>query len=132
MRISSNNNNAAIGEFIEETEVQTEVLRQSRKRWQGRFLKGPILLREIAQAARLPGQALALFLAVHHQTTLTGKPIITLPAKLLLELGISRDSKARGLKALERAGLVNVLRSKGKAARIQLTKTTGGIECGQF
>ncbi len=83
-------------------------------------------MREIAAAARLPGQALALFLAIHHQTALTGKPIVTLPAKLLTELGVNRDAKARGLKALERAGLVHVSQSRGKAARIQLA-TTGGI-----
>jgi DNA-binding MarR family transcriptional regulator len=80
-------------------------------------------MREIAIAACLPGQALALFLATHHQTALTGKPIVTLPAKLLRELGVSRDAKARGLKALEQAGLVYVSRSKGKAARIELRKT---------
>jgi DNA-binding transcriptional ArsR family regulator len=56
---------------------------------------------------------------------LTSKPIVTLPAKLLSELGVSRDAKARGLKALEQAGLVHVSRSKGKAARIELRKTKG-------
>jgi DNA-binding MarR family transcriptional regulator len=80
-------------------------------------------MREIGAAARLPGQALALFLALHHQTALTGKPIVTLPAKLLTDLGVSRDAKARGLKALEQAGLVYVSRSRGKAARIELQKT---------
>ena len=113
-------------EDISEVEVQTEVLRQSKTRWGERFLKGPILMREIAVAARLPAQALALFLAVHHQTALTGKPIITLPAKLLTDLGVSRDAKARGLKALEQAGLVYVSRSRGKAARIALRKPNIG------
>jgi len=87
-------------------------------------------MREIAAAARLPGQALALFLAIHHQTDLTGKPIVNLPAKLLVDLGVSRDAKARGLKALEQAGLVHVSRSRGKAARIQPIKITGGAQCG--
>jgi DNA-binding MarR family transcriptional regulator len=89
-------------------------------------------MREIAAAARLPGQSLALFLAVHHQTALTGRPSVTLPARLLSELGISRDAKSRGLKALEGVGLVNIARSKGKAARIRLIQTTGGTKCGQF
>jgi DNA-binding transcriptional regulator YhcF (GntR family) len=40
-----------------------------------------------------------------------------------MELGVSRDAKARGLKALEQAGLVYVSRSKGKAARIELRKS---------
>ncbi len=124
--IYNNNNIAPHQEHIRETEVQTELVRQSQKRWRERFLKGPIPMREIAAAARLPGQALALFLAIHHQTALTGKPIVTLPAKLLTELGVNRNAKARGLKALERAGLVHVSRTQGKAARIQLV-TRGGI-----
>jgi DNA-binding transcriptional regulator YhcF (GntR family) len=88
-------------------------------------------MREISAAARLRGQALALFLAVHHQTALTGKPVVTLPAKLLTDLGVNRDAKARGLRALEQAGLVYVSRSKGKAARIQLNKPQGENKCGQ-
>jgi DNA-binding transcriptional ArsR family regulator len=120
--MSYNNNIESSREHIQETEVQTDLLRRSQKRWCERFLKGPILMREIAVAACLPGQALALFLAIHHRTALTSKPIVTLPAKLLMELGVSRDAKARGLKALEQAGLVYVSRSKGKAARIELRK----------
>jgi hypothetical protein len=88
-----------------------------------RFLKGPIPLKDVAAAACLPGKCLALFLAVHHQSDLTGKPIVTLPGKLLRELGISRSTKARCLNALEQAGLVGVMRSKGRAARIELNNT---------
>jgi hypothetical protein len=63
---------------------------------------------------------LAVLLAIHHQSDLTGKPSVTLPARLLADLGVSRDAKARGLKLLELAGLVIVTRSRGRAARIQL------------
>jgi hypothetical protein len=108
---------------IKETEVETDLVRQSKIRRGERFLKGPMPLRHIATAACLPGHALALFLAVHHQIALTGKPVVTLPARLLAELGISRGSKSRGLKALEQSGLITVARSKGRAARIQLRKT---------
>ena len=66
-------------EDITETEVKTGLTRQAKIRWGERFLKGPIPLRDIAAAALLPGKSLALFLVVHHQITLTGKPIITRP-----------------------------------------------------
>jgi hypothetical protein len=105
---------------IKETEVRTSLIRRSRVRRAGRFLKGPIPLRDIAVAARLTGKALALFLLVHHQTDLTGKQIVTLPSKLLSDLGISRGAKARGLALLENAGLITVTRSRGRAARIGL------------
>ena len=108
---------------IKEIEVETNLVRQSKIRRGERFLKGPIPLKDIATAACLPGQALALFLAVHHQTALTGKPVVTLPARLLAELGISRGAKSRGLQVLEKAGLVTVARSRGRAARIQLRTT---------
>jgi hypothetical protein len=112
---------------IRETEVQTGLTRRAKIRRGQRFLKGPIPLREIAAAARLTGKALALFLLVHHQTDLTGKPIVTLPSKLLSDLGISRGAKARGLTLLENTGLISVTRSRGRAARIQLKPTKGGI-----
>ena len=111
---------------IKETEVQTCFTRQLSIRRGERFLKGPIPLSDIAAAARLPGKSLALFLAVRHQTDLTSRPIITLPAGLLTQLGITRSAKARCLKSLEQAGLVEVEQAKGKAARIQLRKTKMG------
>lgn len=111
-------------DHIEQTEVQTSLVRHSKTRREGRFLKGPIPMPEIAAAACLPGKALALFLAVHHQVALTGRPSVTLPARLLAELGVSRDAKARGLKHLEHAGLVTLVRARGRAARIYLGKPT--------
>jgi DNA-binding transcriptional ArsR family regulator len=114
---------------IKETEVETDLVRQSKIRRGQRFLKGPIPLPDIATAARLPGHALALFLAVHHQTALTGKPVVTLPARLLAELGVSRGAKSRGLQVLEKAGLVTVARSRGRAAKVQLKNHhRGGIQ----
>ena len=59
---------------IKETEVETNLIRRSKIRRGERFLKGPIALPEIAAASRLPGKALAVLLAVHHQSDLTGKP----------------------------------------------------------
>jgi DNA-binding MarR family transcriptional regulator len=123
MSIYTNRYSTSNQDDIKETEVETNLVRQSRIRRGERFLKGPIPMREIAAAACLPGHALALFLAVHHQTALTGKPVVTLPGRLLADLGISRGAKSRGLKVLEKAGLVTVARSRGRAARVQLRTT---------
>jgi hypothetical protein len=71
-------------------------------------------------AARLPGQALAVFLAVHHRVALTGNASVTLPKNLLSDLGVTRDAKARALHALEQAALVAVERNSGKTARVRL------------
>ena len=119
-------------EDINETEVKTGLSRQAKIRRGERFLKGPIPFRDIATAARLPGKSLAIFVAVHHQIALSGKPIITLPASLLAGLGCSRGAKSRGLKALEQSGLITVTRPKGRTAQIQLVNhqpNKGGRTC---
>jgi hypothetical protein len=71
---------------IKETEVKTGLTKQARIRRGERFLKGPIL----RQRPRLPSRSLALFLAVHHQDAPTGNPTVTVPARPLGDLGISR------------------------------------------
>jgi hypothetical protein len=106
---------------VEEIEV-TPVLPRRRVR----FLKGPIGWTPLATAARLPGRALAVFLAVHHRTALTGNATVTLPSGLLSGLGVGRDAKSRALHALEKAGLVSVERGNGRAARVTLKQTNGG------
>jgi hypothetical protein len=129
MSIYTNRYSTSNQDDIKETEVETDLVRQSKTRRGERFLKGPIPLKDIATAACLPGHALALFLAVHHQAALTGKPVVTLPARLLADLGISRGAKSRGLQVLEKVGLVTVARSRGRAARVQLKNHhRGGIQ----
>jgi hypothetical protein len=116
----SSNMESPIDVRIREVEIETAVLRRFMARHSGRFLKGPIPMGEIGLAARLPGRALALLLAVHHQTALTGKALVTLPRSLLVMLGIGKDAKARALRELEQAGLVTVERATGRAARVRL------------
>src|SRR5271154_3990868 len=84
-----------------------------------RFLKGPIPWEGLCTAAKMPGQALAVFLAIHHRTAITGADTVTLSKHLLAELGVSRDAKARALHALEEGSLVKVVRVKGQPARIK-------------
>jgi DNA-binding MarR family transcriptional regulator len=105
-------------------EVPTTALRNYQQRIQGRFLKGPIPLPDIAEAAKLPGQALGVYLAIHHRAALTRSDSVTLPKELLEQFGVSRDSKARSLRALEMASLIAVERGKGRTARITLRSST--------
>jgi hypothetical protein len=106
--------------MIIEHEVETDWSRSRRARIEGRFLKGPIPFTHLAVAAGLPGHALTVLLAVYHQTALTRKDWVTLPKGLMSELGVSRDSKARALHALQEALLVSVERCKGRTARVML------------
>jgi hypothetical protein len=84
------------------------------------FLKGPILLRQLAAASQLSGRALALLLLVHYRTDIEGKSWITLPGHLLASWGIDRDANRRALRQLEGAGLVRLDRRKGYRTRVHL------------
>jgi hypothetical protein len=105
-----------------EIEIGTDVSRRHRARVLGRFLKGPILLQDIGVAAKLPGQALALYLAIRHRSDLTRSAEVSIPASLLGLLGICKDSKSRGLKCLSSAGLIVVRQQRGRSARIALVR----------
>lgn len=86
----------------------------------GHFLKGPIPLEWLCTAARLPGRALHVGVLVWFRAGLTRSDTVHLPSALLAACGIDRDAKARALRALERAGLVTVRRSHGRAPDITL------------
>jgi hypothetical protein len=101
-------------------EIETAALRAARTRQAARFLKGPIPLRDITVASRLPGRALAVFLAVHHRVALTRNPVVALPKRLLAEFGVGKDAKAGALRALETAGLIRVERQAGRQPKIRL------------
>ena len=120
-----------LGGMTGEVEVEATVSRtrsHPTARPTARFLKGPVPLVSLAVAARLPGKALAVYLAIVHRRDLTHEPTVTLPSTLLREFGVDRDSKARALRALEDAGLAQVERTNGRAARITLRETDRGAK----
>ena len=101
-------------------EIPTTASRSRAVRMHGRFLKGPIPMSELWAAARLPGQALAVYLAIRHQCDLTQNATVTLPRALLEQFGIDKDAKARALKYLAGAGLVELEQRCGRSARVTL------------
>jgi len=104
-------------------EVETSALRQARRRRTGRFLRGPIPMSDIAAAARLPGKALAVYIALHHRAALTRSKAAKLPRALLADLGVDKHGKARALSQLEAAGLISVRRQTGRSPVIELRST---------
>jgi DNA-binding transcriptional ArsR family regulator len=106
-----------------EREIETAFSRRrkfSRQPHRGEFLKGPIPMAALDTAARLPGKALAVYLAIQHRAALTGGDQVTLPAARLAAMGVSKDAKSRALTALEAADLITLDRASGRAARIRL------------
>ena len=107
--------------MLDESEIETDWSRAKRARVQGRFLKGPIPFTRLCPAAKLPGRALNVFVAICHQTDLTQKEWVTLPKGLLCDLGVSRDAKSRALAHLHGAGLIEVRNARGKPSRVRLS-----------
>jgi hypothetical protein len=105
-----------------ETEVETK-WRRARRQRSSRFLKGPIPLELLQQAAQLPAKALALYLAIRHRSDLLGSAQVTLPGDYLAAWGIDRYAKRRALAVLEESGLILVTeRRPGRSTIVALTK----------
>jgi hypothetical protein len=84
-----------------------------------KFLKGPIAWSWLTKAARLPGKTLAVAIAISFLAGLTKSNTVKLGlSNLEAEMGVKRDAAARGLAALEAAGLVRVERHVGRKPRV--------------
>ena len=79
-----------------------------------RFLKGPIPLHWLQAAARLPGQACQVGLALWYLAGLGSTATVSLSNAVLTGFGVDRHAKYRALKALAGAGLITVTRSPGQ------------------
>jgi hypothetical protein len=86
-----------------------------------RFIKGPLPLGWVAAAARA-GHPLALpvLLALKHKADTVRQPWVKPPAAVLRLLGVDKDGRSRAVAALERAGLVEVRRRRGRPPLVRL------------
>lgn len=79
-----------------------------------RFLKGPIPLKWICEATRLPGQTWNVATAIWYLVGLNNSPTIKLTQTVLNQFGITRYAKYRALNELEATGLIKIDSSHGK------------------
>ena len=84
------------------------------------FLKGPIPLRWLELAARQPGKALHVAVALWHRTGMARSARVKINLSRLDALGVDRYAGSRGLKALESARLIRVDRGQGRTATVTL------------
>jgi hypothetical protein len=89
--------------------------RATRRRPREEFIRGPLPLAWMGKAARLPGQALAVALAIWFRRGIEQKDSLSLYPSALERFGVNRWSGYRALEALEGAGLVRVSRKQGRA-----------------
>ncbi len=99
-----------------------------RRAHQHRFIKGPIDLIWIASAARLPGRAVHVALAVAYLRGLNGRPEVRVTRQVSAQFGVDRHALRRALFALERAGLVRVARKAGSSPVVSIVERQPGQE----
>ena len=84
------------------------------------FIKGPLPGLWIGRAARLPGRALHVALALWHLAGLANGRRVKPTWRIWERLGLRPDAGRRGLAALERAGLVEVKRGAGRCPEVAI------------
>jgi hypothetical protein len=89
--------------------------RKARRRPRHEFIRGPLPVWWLAKAAELPGQALAVGLAVWFRRGIEKARTFPLYPSALAKFGVNRWSFYRALKALEEVGLLAVSRKRGRS-----------------
>ena len=85
-----------------------------------RFLRGPIPWDWLSGAARLPGKALQVGLAIWHLAGLKNAMTVELSRAPLESLSVTRQAAYRALKVLEDAGLIKAARRSGRKTRVTI------------
>lgn len=94
---------------------------KAREKTEGRFIRGPLPLSWWREAGKLSKSANRVGLALFYLRGLSKSDRFKLTPARLRELGIDRDCRRRGLKDLERAGLMRVVESgQGKVAVVEI------------
>ena len=107
-------------EDVQLEEVETETLRALKASRIEPYLKRHPL-RPMQEAAKLGGDALAIFLELLHRMDVSGQPVVTLPLHRLAAWGIkTRQRKSRAVRKLSQAGLVSTRQQRGRSVRINL------------
>ena len=92
------------------------------------FIKGPLPLNWMLQAAALPGKALHVGLCVWYLAGLTQSKRVRLTSKTTEAMGVSRDAKGEALKRLALAGLVGVDQRPGCAPEVTILDVTPSVQ----
>jgi hypothetical protein len=84
------------------------------------FIKGPLPMRWIVRAARLPGKAVQVGLALWFMRGMVGNEPIKLSTDLLGRFNVGRKAAYRALARLEGDGLIWAERGPGRLPRVSI------------
>ena len=91
------------------------------------FLKGPIPMAWLNEAAKLPGKAINLGIAIWWLDGMAKTKTFKLTGKALDQLDISRDAAADALKRLEGRGLIRVQRAPGQRPTVEILSVASKV-----
>ena len=91
------------------------------------FLKGPIPMAWLNEAAKLPGKALNLGIAIWWLAGMSNTTAFKLTGKALDQLDISRDAASSALKRLEAQGLIRVQRLPGQRPTVEILSFASNV-----
>lgn len=91
-----------------------------------RFLKGPIALNWLAAAAKLPGKALHVAVAIRYLEGLTKSSVVKLTSATLRIFGVERKAGYRALSKMQEAGLVSTVRRVGASPIVTIIEMEAG------
>jgi hypothetical protein len=91
------------------------------------FLKGPIPMAWLNEAAKLPGKTLNLGLAIWWLAGMAKTKTFKLTGKALDQLDISRGAAADALKRLEGRGLIRVQRAPGQRPTVEILPVASNV-----
>ncbi len=94
--------------------------RKVRRKRGEKFLRGPVPWSWLTAAAKLPSSSFRVGIALWLLKGMRYRNSVTLGNKFLDELNVDRAAKARGLSALEAAGLISIERQQGRAPVVSI------------
>ncbi|MEX1230836.1 MAG: hypothetical protein WEB58_11395 [Planctomycetaceae bacterium] len=102
---------------------------ETRQRWQEkqkreatRFLRGPVPVHWIKQAAALPGKALAVGIAIWFLCGLRKRSKLKFSRATWEQFGLSRSATYRGLEHLESTSLISIDRRRGRCPIVTINE----------
>src|SRR4030095_2538702 len=90
-----------------------------------KFLKGPIPWEWLQRAGRARGHALHVAVVLWFLAGIEKCSTVKLSNVVLAAFGVDRSTAQRGLRTLEVAGLVTVVRHRGRQPRVTLLNVVG-------
>ena len=90
-------------------------------------MKGPIPMAWLNEAAKLPGKALNLGIAIWWLAGMSKTTAFKLTGKALDQLDISRDAASSALKRLEAQGLIRVQRLPGQRPTVEILSFASNV-----